>query len=284
MEAITFTSEGYVLSGALFDAGASGPAAVVLCHGAFERKENWFPYAQRLAEEGLAAFVFDFVGHGASAGLRGTVDMRVWAYNIRDALTCLGARGYQHFGLVGWGSGGTAIVLAAAHDHRVRCGVALAAPVCLTPSLSSRVVLSLAVGVSKIKQTLWKKPLTLSRTRDLDDMRVAVDDGVNARYVVDPNLRSHLQAVPVRESLDSVWCDITRGAQKVKVPFFVMHGSEDAICPLKQSQSLYVAVQGPKELRVIQNSGHAIHLDGQRDVAYKLMAQWLKKYLLRPAR
>jgi esterase/lipase len=63
-----------------------------------------------------------------------------------------------------------------------------------------------------------------------------------------------------------------------------MHGSEDTMCPLKQSQSLYVAVQGPKELRVIENSGHAIHLDGQRDVAYELMAQWLKKYLLWPAR
>jgi alpha-beta hydrolase superfamily lysophospholipase len=284
MEAITFTSEGYALSGVLFGAAAPGPAAVVLCHGAFERKENWFPYARQLAGEGLAAFAFDFIGHGASEGLRGTVDMHIWPYNIRDALTCLGVRGYRNFGLVGWGSGGTAIVLAAAHDRRVCCGVALSAPICITPSLSSRLVLSLAVGANKIKQALWKKPLTLSRTQELADMRVAVDDDVNARYVADPNLRSHLQRVPVRESLDSVWCDITRGAQKVKVPFFVMHGSEDAIYPLKQSQNLYQTVQGLKELRVIQNSGHAIHLDGQRDVAYKLMAQWLKRYLLRPAR
>jgi alpha-beta hydrolase superfamily lysophospholipase len=279
MEQVTFVSGDNRLSGALFEAPISGPDAVVLCHGAFEFKDNWFDYAERLAGQGFSALAFDFTGHGESEGLRGTVDMHVWPHDIREALNFLITRGYRRFGLVGWDSGGSAVVVAAAHDPRVRCAVVLSAPVFLMPSLADRVAFTLAIGASKVKRALWKKPLTLSRVRELDEMRVAVDDDINTRYLSDLRLRASFEAVPVPEGLDSTWIDITRAAQKVKVPVLIIHGAEGTVNPLKQSQKLRDAVQGHKRLHIVEETGHAAHLDWQRDEVFKLVASWMKRYL-----
>lgn len=276
---VTFSSGNSRLSGALFEALSPRPVAVVLCHGAFEFKDNWFNYAERLARYGFTTLAFDFTGHGASEGLRGTVDMHVWPYDIREALNFLSAQGYRRFGLVGWDSGGSAVVVAAAHDPRVCCAAVLSTPVFMMPSFADRVAFVLAIGASKVKRALWHKPLTLSRVKELDKMRVAVDDDANTRYFSDPRLRAYFEAVPVPESLDSVWLDITRAARKVKVPLLIIHGAEDTINPLKQSWNLHDAVQGRKRLHVVDEVGHAVHLDQHRDEVYKLIAGWMKRYL-----
>jgi len=279
METVSFLSGGHRLSGALFEAPSPKPVAVVLCHGAFEFKENWFNYATRLARQGFTALAFDFTGHGASEGLRGTVDMHVWPYDIREALNFLSGRGYRRFGLVGWDSGGTAVVVAAAHDPRVRCAVVLSAPVFLMPSLADRVAFSLAIIASKLKRAIRHQPLTLSRVRELEKMRVAVDDEANARYLSDPRLRAYFKAVPVPESLDSLWIDISRAARKVRVPTLIIHGAEDAIHSPRQSQELYETVQGRKKLRIVEGIGHAVHLDQHRDQVYRWIADWMQRYL-----
>lgn len=279
LESVTFSCEERTLRGALFAAHSLQPIAVVLCHGAFEFKENWFHYAERLAGHGFTTLAFDFTGHGESEGLRGAVDMHVWPYDIREALNFLGQRGYRRFGLVGWGSGGTAVVLAAAHDPRVRCAVVLSSPVFLMPSLADRVALMLVTGVGKIKRAIWKKPLTLSRAKELDEMRVAVDDEANARYLSDPRLRAHFEAVPVPESLHSTWIDITHAARKVKVPTLIIHGAEDTVNPVDQSRRLHEAVQGHKRLHIIRQTGYAVHLDQHQDEVYNLIAGWMKRHL-----
>ncbi len=94
-------------------------------------------------------------------------------------------------------------------------------------------------------------------------------------------MQAHLQAVPVRDGMDSSWCDVTRAAEKVSVPMLVVHGTEDAVTNLQQSQLLCAMVRGPSELKVLEGSGHAIHLDAQRDVAYEMIARWLRVYLPR---
>jgi len=279
LEAVAFSSANNELSGALFEAPSPRPVAVVLCHGAFEFKGNWLDYAERLAGQGFTTLAFDFTGHGESKGLRGTVDMHVWPYDIREALNLLSARGYRRFGLVGWDSGGSAVVVAAAHDPRVRCAAVLSAPVFVMPSLADRVAFLLATGAGKVKRAFWKRPLTLSRVKELDRMCVAVDDDANARYLSDPRLRAYFEAVPIPESLDSSWIDITRAAQKVKVPTLIIHGAEDTINPVKQSRKLHDTIQGRKKLDVVEDTGHAVHLDQHRDKVYKLIARWMKQYL-----
>ena len=110
MEQVTFDSEGLEIHGSLWKTDHPQKAAVLFCHGAFETRENWTAYADRLNRDGFTVFTFDFAGHGASQGTRGSVNLRTWAYNIRDALNYLQRRGCSVFGLVGWESGGSAAV------------------------------------------------------------------------------------------------------------------------------------------------------------------------------
>jgi uncharacterized protein len=65
---LTIESDGLALAGLLFPAQGPAVGAVLVCHGAGSRKENHADFAAYAANRGLTALVFDFRGHGESAG------------------------------------------------------------------------------------------------------------------------------------------------------------------------------------------------------------------------
>lgn len=250
----------------------------MFCHGAFEFQENWFAYARRMTAEGWSAFTFDFAGHGQSQGLRSLVSLRVWAYNLRDALTALQRRGYGPFAVIGLGMGGSASLLAAAHDPRIESVVTLSAPMILQPPLAERVAYGLISGAAKIKKVIFKRPLTLSRLNELDEMRFLSDSAANEKYVADDQLRQMYSAVPIPDSLDSVWMDISGAVEKISLPVLVIHSKDDSIIPASQSQKIYDLLKGPKELELIEGSGHALHLDEKKGDVFALILAWIKRH------
>lgn len=280
MEPIVFQSEGLDIHGALYRPDGGDPAAVMLfCHGAFDTQENWSDFAERLTANGHASFTFDFAGQGESQGTRGLVNLQIWAYNIRDALSYLQARGFKRFGVVGWDSGGSAALLAAAHDSRLQCAVILSAPVYLAPPLAERVAYGLISAVARVKKAIVKRPLNLSRLNELQNLRMLADESENEAYFSDPKIRERYAAVPVLESLDNVWIDITRSVEKIEIPVLVIHGAEDKILSVNQSQRLYSLLNGTKDIKLLDGSGHAVHLDRKKNAVYTLIAGWARKYL-----
>lgn len=277
-EKVIVISEGVEIHGVLREPDRQKSRMVVFCHGAFEFKENWSTYAELLTLEGYTTFAFDFAGHGESQGLRSLVSLRDWAYNIRDVLNHLQTRGYHQFALVGWGSGGSAAILAAAHDKRVSCAAILSAPVYLLPGMGERAAYGLIAAVARIKKAIFGKPLTLSRLNELAEVRIASDKTANEQYLSNPKVREQFSAVPIPESLDSVWIDITRAAERIKIPVLVMHGTDDEMVAIDQSEKLYSILQGTKELKLIDGSGHALHLDVEKDTVYAMIANWVKSY------
>jgi alpha-beta hydrolase superfamily lysophospholipase len=278
-ENVIVISQGAEIHGVLREADQHKSRAVIFCHGAFEFKENWSTYAELLTSEGYATFTFDFTGHGESQGLRSLVDLRVWAYNIRDILNHLQRRGYQRFGLVGWGSGGSAALLAAAHDQRVACAAILSAPVYLVPNIGERAAYGLISAVARVKKAITGKPLTLSRLNELSEMRIAADESANEQYLSTPKVREQYSAVPIPDSLDSVWIDLTRAAARIKIPVVVIHGTDDQIVAANQSERLFSILQGKKELKLIDGSGHALHLDVSKETVFLQISDWLKIHL-----
>lgn len=281
MEDIHFTSEGDLLHGVLLKT-AEGPAsncAVIIAHGAFDSCSDWLDYANRLAETGRTVLALDFSGHGTSEGLRGMVDLRRWAYNLRDAMNALGERGYQRFALVGWNSGGSAVLLAAAHDPRLACAVGLSVPVQLTPVLSELVVYSLMTGWSKLRRIFTPKPLLLSRTGAYTSERFAVDDGVDRAYRNDERLHAALAALPVPESLDSVWMDISAAMPKIAIPVLIVHGVKDEIIPVKQAKLADKLLKGKKKLILVEDAGHVLHLDQKKDEVLANIDHWIDRHL-----
>jgi alpha-beta hydrolase superfamily lysophospholipase len=279
MQVITISSEGQQLQADLYEARNPSSRAVLICHGAFEGRQNWGSFAQRLADQGFTAVTLDFVGHGSSSGLRGTVDMAPWAYGIRDALTALGNRGYRSLALVGFGSGGSSALLAAAHDRRLECVVVMAAPVHMSPVLGESFAYLLVIAASKAYRRIRKKQLTLSRSSEFAKLRFAMDDEIDAAYKTNPEWAEMVKAVPVPESLDSVWLDITRGIEKVRVPVLILHGDQDEVIPFKQSEKLNKILRGNRKLCRIEGSGHLLHLDRKKEEVYQATVGWIKQYL-----
>jgi Lysophospholipase len=278
VEQISFVSEGLEIHGSLWMANQAA-GTIVFCHGAFETRKSWSAFAEKLNQDGFTCFTFDFAGHGQSQGLRGLVNLRTWAYNIRDALNYLEERGCPAAGLVGWDSGGSAAILAAAHDARLRCAVILSAPVYLLPTLAERVAYGLASLVAKLKQAVLHKPLTLSRLTEMKDLGILSDPGANEAYFADPEVQQIYKSVPIPHSLDSVWMDITGAAQKVNMPVLVIQGAQDKIVPTNQAQKLYDLLPARKEIRMLEGCGHAVHLDIEKETVYGMILDWMKSNL-----
>lgn len=231
-----------------------------------------------MCAEGWSVFTFDFAGHGQSEGLRSLVNLRVWAYNLRDALTTLQKRGYGPFAVVGWGMGGSVSLLAAAHDQRIESVVTLSTPVILQPSLAERVAYGLISAAAKIMKAIFKRPLTLSRLNEFDEMSFLANETANEQYISDERLRKIYAAVPIPDSLDSVWMDISGAVQKIGLPVLVIHSKEDIIIPMNQGEKIYELLKGAKELKIIEGSGHALPLDEKKDEIFRLISNWIKRH------
>jgi len=279
VEQIIFHSEGFEIHGSLWKTDHPEKGAVLFCHGAFETQENWTAFADRLNRDGFTVCTFDFAGHGTSQGMPGLVNLRTWAYNIRDAMTYLQGHGCLAFGLVGWESGGSAAVLAATHDARLSCAVILSAPVYLLPTLAERVVYVLASLVAKLKMAFFHKPLTLSRLNQMKRLSIILDEAMNDAYFANPRVQEIYNAFPIPDGLDNVWVDITVAAEKVSIPVLVIQGTEDKVIPTNQGQKLYDVLRGRKELKMVDGSGHAVHLDLQKDTVYTMIYSWMNTNL-----
>ena len=89
-----------------------GVLTVVLAHMRPSDQESWAPFAERLADEGYAAFTFNFRGYSPSSGDKeiGLIDL-----DLGGALDYLATRGVEQPVLVGASMGGTAVVKVAAN-------------------------------------------------------------------------------------------------------------------------------------------------------------------------
>src|SRR5206468_2261133 len=132
-EAVTLTSMGFKLAGKLFFPDGGAPAAaLIICHGAGDFKENYFELAEYLAGRGVAAFALDMCGHGESEGPRFHVSIKQWVADIRAAVDFLSKHqrvDSSRIAAFGLSSGGTAILEAALIDSRLRTLVAMDATV-----------------------------------------------------------------------------------------------------------------------------------------------------------
>lgn len=125
-ESVVFkTSRGLKLAGALLAPDDGLHDVVVFAHGTGSNKSS--PrnrgIAERLLESGIAAFLFDFTGHGESDGIaeQSTLDQQ-----FDDLLSALDFVNSQSFfedrfiGVHGSSTGGTVAIRAAAEDTRIQ--------------------------------------------------------------------------------------------------------------------------------------------------------------------
>ena len=130
-QAIQFFSHGTPVNGWFIPATASAsqPPAIVLSHGWCKNSVEMLPLAQLLHQHGFALLVYDARGHGSS-GENGPITILKLAEDILAGIDYLATRSdidQKRLGVLGRSIGGSAAILAASMDRRIRTIVSCSA-------------------------------------------------------------------------------------------------------------------------------------------------------------
>ena len=204
-----------------FHAGDRHPKAiVVIAHGVTGNKDRPFiiALAEALANAGINALRISFSGNGASGGR--FVDSCI-SKEVDDLGAVLDAvqENYPTIGCIGHSMGGAVGVLRTSRDARVRFLVSLAGMV-NTAEFSQREFGMVTPG----KGFMWDdEQCPLSQTY--------VDDLAKIGSVVGR-------------------------AKDIKVPWLLVHGSEDDVVPIGDSREIFAQANQPKQLVELAGSNH----------------------------
>lgn len=281
-QSVSLPSLGDALSGMLFLPESLRPAAaVIVCHGAGEFKENYFELCELLAARGLAALAIDMHGHGESAGARFCVEMRQWVPDVQAAIDFLHSHPRvdgERIGAFGLSSGGTAILETALIDPRLKTLVALDATVrnCLPVPL--QICMGLLVLAGRLTKLITRHDLRIPLSK-FTTIRLASDPEVDRKLQADPRARAALTSFPFPGGAEAFFVNTLKRVSRIQVPTLILWGEDDEVDPPKTAQLLYDALCCEKQLHVIPGNGHVGHLDRNKEQVFELTASWALKTL-----
>jgi len=267
---LTFDSEGANCAGWLYrpDGVESPPVVVMAGELAAERRFGLRPYAERLAEAGYAAFLFDYRNTGDSDGEpRNLVAPDAQVADWHAALSGLRERDeVDSRSLVLWGAGlsGGYALRAAAEDGRV------AAVVALHPMLDGKAVTrgrgvkgtlaAVAAGVRDRLQSRFVGPYRVPVVGDGSSMAVFENPGVRAAYrdLVPPG-SAWRDETPARLFLSLLRYRALPDPDAVTCPTLLVSGTRDDLAPADAVADL--ADELPNATLVELPAGHFDHYD-----------------------
>ncbi len=245
VENVSFRSEGHELVGRIYRPNEPGRfPAVSICHGYPGDNKN-MDLAEELALHGVATLIFYYRGAWGSGGDFGLKGLEPSA---RDAIEYLMSSPFvdpDRVGVVGYSLGGIPLAARLASDPRLRTGVFLS-----------------AVGDLSILATGEMLEAVVSRFIKMGEgkLRALEAEGLMAEL---PWVLEHQNPV-----------DLIKG---VKVPVFIVVGSEDQEFPPELCRFLFEAANEPKEWLLIEGADHGY--SEHRIPLIEAVLGWLKEHL-----
>ncbi|ARU58399.1 alpha/beta fold family hydrolase [Oleiphilus messinensis] len=287
-EKVAFDSLGDQLQGLLFTPSERQNcafSAVIVAHGAIDRKENFFEFAQYLCESGFVVLALDMHGHGESAGRRYHVRMSEWVPDIDAAITFLTNRpevDAAKIGLFGFSSGGTAVLKAAAMDLQQKVGAVVTLDATVRPVVNQLETLAfnLLSWVGSKTQRWLGKDLRIPLYRVAISQPVAVDPEVNGFFFSSSYLKEGYSAYPLPGALESIVVNILEDVKSIRAPVCVIHGEEDKIDKPQSGKMLFANLNCEKSLHLLPNSGHVGHMDYNKQEVFALTRDWFRAKLV----
>ncbi|KAK7251754.1 hypothetical protein RIF29_35225 [Crotalaria pallida] len=246
---------------------------VLLMHGLNEHSGRYGEFAKQLNANGYKVYGMDWVGHGGSDGLHGYVhslddavsDMKAFLEKILTENPGLPCFCFGH-------STGAAITLKALLDPKIEArvaGVVLTSPaVGVEPS--HPILLVVAPIASALVPTYqcnsaYKKGLPVSRD----------PEAVIAKYS-DPLVCTGPLRVRTGYEILRITTYLQQNLSKVKVPFFVLHGTADSVTDPAASQRLYEeAASSDKSIKLYEGFLHDLLFEPEKDAIMQEIIQWL---------
>jgi len=253
---------------------ARGPvsAVMVLSHGLGEHTDVYLPFVEHFASRGAAIYAHDHRGFGRSEGRRGHVP-RYQRY-VDDLLPLVQRARAENTGtpfvLVGHSMGGTIALL-----------FTLRHPWLLDAAVYSAPALMVTAAVP-----LWKRMLgrTMSRvyptytdTGVSDPTLLTRDPALQQATREDTVRHAHVTARLYVEMFGRAPAEVFRRAKELRVPFLLLHGTEDPLVPAEASQRLYdLAVAAPvRDLRLYPGLRHEPFRELERERVFGDVGAWL---------
>ncbi len=211
---------------------------VVLGHGVTGNKDRPFvvALAEELAKAGVNALRFSFSGNGASGGR--FVDSNI-SKEVEDLGAVLDNISNARVGYIGHSMGGAVGVLRTAKDPRIKFLVSLAGMV-HTKAFAEREFGTVKAG----EGFMWDDSNCPLSQAYMDDMR----------------------------KIDSV----IGLAPKIKVPWLLVHGTDDDVVPITDSREIFAKANQPKELVEIPNCNH-VFAAAAMSVMIERVKAWIAK-------
>ena len=280
---ITISCQNQSLAAVLFLPGDPAPCpCLILCHGAFEYKENFYEMAGGLCQAGIGALVLDMPGHGKSFGERFHININLWVAAIRSAIDFLEHQpeiDSHRIGAFGFSSGGTAVLEAALVEPRLKALITLDATVRNYLGVMDTLSFNILNLIGKIKKRITGKDLRLNIVRLLKTAQVACDPAVNQMILENPVTIGAYAAFPMPGAAQCAFVDTITRVHQISIPVLVIHGREDHVDAPETARLLHNALTCEKALEFISPSGHCGHLDTQKDRVLQLTKQWALKHL-----
>ncbi len=213
---------------------------VVIGHGVTGNKDRPFVVAlgEGLAKAGINALRISFSGNGASGGRFVDSNVSKEAADLGSVLDVLKGRTICY---VGHSMGGAVGVVRASEDARINYLVSLAGMV-NTKAFAQREFGSVKPG----EGCMWDEPACPLSQAYMDDLT----------------------------QLDS----LVNRAPKIKVPWLLVHGTEDDVVPIQDSREIFAKANLPKEMVEIAGSGHVFSGEYTAVMVGKVV-EWIKARL-----
>jgi putative redox protein len=243
-------STGHTLAGWLHSPESSPRGALILSH-CFTCTKDLILYrhlAQGLANDGFYLLRFDFTGLGQSEGNFAETTLQTNIGDIYRAIDELHSTiRTLPLGLIGHSLGGTAAILSAMELPAVKALVVIAAP----------------PDPSELKRLLANQPQRPSLTAD------AIRVKIGGRFFTIK--QSFFESISRINLLESV--------NQLGRPLLIIHGTEDSILNIKQSEMLFSAAAQPKGFEPITGGDHLLAQSQQMDSVRKIISLWFERHL-----
>lgn len=227
--------------------GQTPYSTVCICHGIPARlpdpTERGYPLlAERICHEGLAVFIFNFRGAGASGG---NFDILGWTRDLKAVIDYLQALPeVGHLSLLGFSGGAAVSVYVASQDSRV---TSIAACACPAEFLFIK---------TDDRQALIDRFRSIDIIRDEDFPR-SIEEWLSSFSVVSPI--NYIAGIAPRHLL-------------------LVHGSQDEVVDVSHAHRLYDKAGEPKQLVIVDGAGHRLR---QNESAMRVVISWLKSHCQR---
>jgi alpha/beta superfamily hydrolase len=246
LKPVALKVDGINIAGQLYLPEAKMPCPVVCtCHGIpagvpDPNDRGYAALAEKIVPHGLAVFIFNFRGAGASGG---NLDMLGWTRDLGaviDYLYSLPQLDSSYLSLLGFSGGAAVSAYVAAQDRRVSSVVACACPAefdFFTQGDSPRSHIEHFREIGAIRD---------------DDFPSSVQEWLYGFELVKPI--DYIDKISPR-------------------PLLLVHGSQDETVDISQAHRLYDRAGEPKQLAIIDGAGHRLR---HSEEAVSKVIDWLK--------